>query len=476
MKSKIILILAIILLFSIDLPAQPLFYGGCWLRDTDGRYFNPKGFVVNLEDGKGNIEYPLNDYKRMVRYGANVQVIRIAIGQLAGLEGEVERSSYLNRIDDRVQFAKSVGLKTIFKMTIYGLKDFNHQWETIFQPNGINRKKLFIAWEQIWKHYADDSSVIGYDLLNEAFRQNGGKSLRTYEDVTHSSLIPLYKELIQKMAAISPDKWAIYQPLLVDEGDRGKTGDGLDGLPMWHMQMPKVHDRMIYAPHGYFAKSEMHTQAVKQHLKDALASGAALMMGEWGRQTYTVNDTCLTNQLAYTQLYAEAANIFDNAGIGMIKSWFGGTRSYNSKTGGLTWYIFSDTTATGTSERKYIVDVISRPFPSYMAGCKVENYGFNFTNRTFTMQFTINDFPKGDSEIYVPEDRHYPDGFTIILDDKIVFVRDKTQPTGLKTINLYSENSNHKFHYSIENQRLVISGWGLNKGLHRIKIIPGLFQ
>jgi endoglycosylceramidase len=475
MKYSILTIVIISLITFSPLVAQPLFYGGCWLKDTDGRYFNPKGFVVNLEDGKGKIEYSLNDYRRMIRYGANVQVIRIAIGQLAGLQGNEERNSYLERIDDRVEFARLVGMKTIFKMTVYGLKDFNHQWETIFQPNGENRKNLFIAWEQIWKKYANDPTVIGYDFLNEAFRQHHGVTLRTYEDITQNSLIPLYKELIHRMAAISQDKWAIYQPLLIDQGDRGKTGDGLDGLPMWHMQMPQIHDRMIYAPHGYFAESSMHARAVEKHLKDAAASGAALMMGEWGRQTYTINDTSLAHQFAYTQLYAEVANIFDNAGMGLIKAWFGGTRSYNSKRGGLTWYIFSDTTATGNAERKYIVDVISRPYPLFMAGCRVNNYGYSFTNRTFSMQFTINDYPKGNSEIYIPEERHYPDGFTVILNNNVVFVRDRMQSSGLLPVEGTDKEEKRGYFYDAENQRLIIKDWDLNEGVHVLKIIPGIF-
>ena len=96
---------------------------------------------------------------------------------------------------------------------------------------------------------------------------------------------------------------------------------------MWHMQMPHVYDRMIYAPHGYFAKSEQHAQAVKLHQKEAAASDAALMMGEWGRQTYMENDTNLAAQLECTRLYAEVAHIFDAAGMGLTKAWFHGDAS-----------------------------------------------------------------------------------------------------------------------------------------------------
>ena len=307
--------------------SKPLHYGGCWLREADGRYFNPKGFVVVMEDNVGRIEYKADDYRRMVRYGANTQVIRIGIGVLAGLDGAAARESYLQSIDTRVRLGKQAGLHTIFKMTVYGLKGFDHRWETIYRADGEHRQHLFDAWDAIWQKYATEPSVVGFDLLNEPYCDQSTSPIRTYDDVTRNSLIPLHTTLIKQMAAICPDKWAIYQPLLVSGKDRVKTGDGFEGLPMWHMQMPHVYDRMIYAPHGYFAKSEQHAQAVKLHQKEAAASDAALMMGEWGRQTYMENDTNLAAQLECTRLYAEVAHIFDAAGMGLTKAWFHGDAS-----------------------------------------------------------------------------------------------------------------------------------------------------
>ena len=45
------------------------------IRDEDGRHVIPRGFVINTEDSKGPIYYTPSDYHRMVKMGANFQVI-----------------------------------------------------------------------------------------------------------------------------------------------------------------------------------------------------------------------------------------------------------------------------------------------------------------------------------------------------------------------------------------------------------------
>jgi len=81
---KRIAILAAILLgtlpASTHAEADP---GNAVIRDAQGREIVLGGYVVLTEDGKGNIQYTPDDYRRMVRMGANFQVIRATLGRLA---------------------------------------------------------------------------------------------------------------------------------------------------------------------------------------------------------------------------------------------------------------------------------------------------------------------------------------------------------------------------------------------------------
>jgi len=464
-------LLTLILTAHAGAEGEPLHYGGCWLKEADGRYFNPKGFVVVMEDNAGDFEYSAEDYRRMVRYGANTQVIRISIGPLAAHASEAARARYLERVDHRVRLAKAAGIRTLFKMTVYGLRRFGGKWESIYRADGENRRHLFAAWGIIWRKYAGEPSVVGFDLLNEPFREHGTSPLRTYEDVVQTSLIPLYSALIKEMAAICQDKWAIYQPLLVDIEDRKNHP-----LPCLPIAMPRVHDRMIFAPHGYFETAAQHQSAVQRHQEEVKSSGAALMMGEWGRQTYDVNDTDLTAQLNYTKLYAEIARIFDAAGMGLIKPWFTGTRVTLtlSKSKPLTWSVFSDATPTGSAERKYIMDVIARPFPLCVGGATVQSYGYEFTSRIFTLTITRSEPSRGLSEIYVPEDRHYPDGFSVLYNGDVALARDRSQPSGLRILRAPASFDSGRFRFDAERQRLLVDGWSPGEGQQVLRILPGI--
>lgn len=425
----------------------------CWLPDGQGRYFLPRGYVTLTEDGALPVSYTADDYQRMLRYGANCQVVRLALGKLGGWPGHELQEEYLEQIDGMVRLAREAGMKTAFKMTVYGIKGFgkNKGWDKLLGSHG-HQQQLAKAWETIWIRYKNDPSVFGYDLLNEPFR---GSLDESYEQVTNARLIPLYRELIDRLQKTSPGKWAMYQPLLLDPSDRGPGK-----LPMVPMDMPIGRQRIIFAPHGYFPNAKLHVKAVERHLREAELSGARLMMGEWGRQTYTKNDASLEEQLKYQLLYAELASLFDSHHMGTIKPWFIGTRH----AGEFTWAIFSDATATGSVERKFIVDVIARPFPLTVAG-RVTSFGYDFTSRTLTVDL-VPDRKRGPSEIFIGENRHYPDGFTVLYNGDVVLVYESDTKAPVA-------NDSEAFRFDPGSQRLFVTRWPGTADCGRLEIKPG---
>jgi len=57
------------------------------LRDENGRHVIPRGFVVVTSYRGIDIDFDAEDYHRMVRLGANSQVIRLELGKLSTFDG-----------------------------------------------------------------------------------------------------------------------------------------------------------------------------------------------------------------------------------------------------------------------------------------------------------------------------------------------------------------------------------------------------
>jgi len=101
------------------------------LRDELGRHIIPRGFVVNTNDHKGEVYFNSDDYARMVRMGANTQVIRLELGKVSKFPGGKVEPNYLKKLDTLVNLGRNSGIKTVFKMTVYGVDKF--VWESFWQ-------------------------------------------------------------------------------------------------------------------------------------------------------------------------------------------------------------------------------------------------------------------------------------------------------------------------------------------------------
>jgi hypothetical protein len=381
-----------------------------FIPDEQGREIVPGGFVAITEDRKGVIRYTPDDYRRMVRMGANFQVIRVSLGRLGGWPGATADPSYLAQLDDMVRMGREAGLKTIFKLVVYGIKGFDTaQWDALWNNTRGSQDALLDAWRKIWIRYKDDPSVFGYDLLNEpklGLDPDEQKCVR-------ENLLPTLRRLTDAMHSISPGKWALYQPLFRDKGQ----GVG----PFTPMREPLGRDRAIYAPHMYTIDMKTMRQTLDRYEREAALSKAPLLLGEWGPSVALTVDSNLEKQAIYTKAYQETAADLDNRGIGGIKAWFCGSRSplenRKSKTK-YTWAIFSDTSPTGKTERKFLVDPLARPRPLVVAG-RLENYGFNFETRTLEMTLQP-DATLGGTKIFVSADRFYPAGFRVEIGEGLV--------------------------------------------------------
>lgn len=460
MKLKIILAFSIML--SLNSYAQ-IKHG---LRDDSGRHIIPRGFVVNTNDHVGEVFFNSDDYARMVRMGANTQVIRLELGKLSKFPGGKIDPNYLKKLDTLVDLGKNAGIKTVFKMTVYGVDEFI--WEKFWQNKKGEYDTYIDAWKIIWKRYAKAPFVLGYDVVNEPRKLTMDIS---YENLTNKYLIPLYQKIIDESQKINADKMILFQSVFMNKGEK------IDNNQYAEITAPINRKNIIFAPHIYQNNIDFIKRNMDRFDKESDMLNAPILIGEWGFPTFATTDTLIEGnlgQLKYRELYIRTAEVFDRMGVGSIKAWFLGNRTMqNFLPGGpSTWSIFSDKTDAGTVERKYITDVISRPFPQSIAG-DIQSFLFNHATRTLNLNIKA-DNTKGVSKIFIGANRHYPDGFSVILNDDFVMYYNPLKNIGLETYKCPVYGNPSDFIWDANTQKLIILKWPIDNKALNIKIVPGI--
>lgn len=430
-------------------------------KDEFGRSYIPQGFVANTKSMNKPIYYDLEDYKRMARYGANYQVIRVGLGRLGGWKGHELQKKYFDQIDDMIRLGKSVGIKTGLKLTVYDVKPFGEDgWDALWRNENGEHDRFIEAWKRVWNRYKDESAVFGYDLLNEPYLGR----IESYEICERDYMVPLYRRLMDELAAISPEKWALYQPLI-------KHGTGFS--PFADMHIPINRERIVYAPHIYEYKPEKIAARLDHYEKEARMSNAKMLLGEWGPATFQTWDDDIDKQLEFLRLYMATVDQLDLRGLGTVKAWFIGTLKWIGRDGDATWAIFRDNAVKGVDERKYIMDGVCRPRPLCVSG-EIENFNFNFTNRVFTMDYVPSKI-KAPTEIYIPANRHYPDGFRVEMNGEIIFelaLSSKTS-SGLKPVVTKKGKKLARLKWDGWAQRISFDDSKLHGKSIKLKVIPG---
>ncbi|WP_203257152.1 cellulase family glycosylhydrolase [Hyunsoonleella ulvae] len=458
-KFKLLLVFCV---FTLSLFSQ-IKHG---LRDDLGRHVIPRGFVMNTNDHKGEVFFDSDDYARMVRMGANFQVIRLELGKLSNFPGGQLEPQYLKKLDTLVMLGKNHYIKTVFKMTVYGVDRF--KWED-FWLNQNNEYKTYIdAWKVIWERYANNNAVVGYDVVNEPRKLYMDI---TYNELTKKYLIPLYQRIIDESQKINADKKILIQSIFMNKGE------AIDNNQYAEIIVPIKRKNVVFAPHIYQDNMDLVKPVMDRFDRESDLLNAPILIGEWGFPTFARTDTLISGglgQLKYRELYIKTAEVFDRMGVGSIKAWFLGNRSMQNflHGGPSTWAIFSDSTDAGTVERKYITDVISRPFPQTIAG-DIQSFFFNHATRTLNVNFKPNN-QQGASKIFIGANRHYPDGFSVLIGNETVLYYNPIKSVGLEVYKAPDRFDISNYIWDEKTQKLIVLKWSETQKSINLRIVPGI--
>ncbi|MFT5883609.1 MAG: endoglycosylceramidase [Arcticibacterium sp.] len=254
-------------------------------------------------------------------------------------------------------------------------------------------------------------------------------------------------------------------------------GEGIENNQYAEITFPINRKNVLFAPHIYQNKLDFIKLIMDRFDKESDLLNAPIFIGEWGFPTFASTDTTISGrngQSEYREFYIRTAEVFDQMGVGSIKAWFLGNRSMqNFLPGGpSTWSIFSDNKDDGTVERKYITDIIARPFPQTVAG---DIHSFMFNHATRSLDLVINpDNTKGTSKIFIGANRHYPDGFSILIDEDIVLFHNPLKNVGLEVYKSPIGIDPQDFIWEENSQKVIILKWPENRNSLNVRIVPGI--
>jgi endoglycosylceramidase len=433
-----------------------------WLTDAGGRQLLPHGFVTLTGDAAGVIRYKLEDYERMAALGANFQVIRIFLGKVGGWPGYKLDEAYIEQVGQMITLGRQAGMQTFLKLAVYDIAPFGkEQWQRFWTDLAV-QELLVRAWRAIFEHFKDEPALLGYDLVNEPIRGD----IESNEVFVRDHLVPCYRKLIDVLHEISPEKWALYQPPYEPPYIASPTPGR---IPFGRMEIPIERTKIAYSPHCY---GQDPAAFVKRYLTEAELSEAALFIGEHGNIIPESLDGNLDYQWAYQKVLIATVSEFDRHALGAIKPWFCGTR-FRLGRGKATWALLRGKSGASGPERKFVMDVLARPVPLVMAG-QVRSYSFNFATREFEMDF-VPDSSKGASEIYVPLERHFPDGFRLIYSRGLTLAYDPfSEIPGLRVVQNANQLDASNFQLQPARGRILVTEWDKGTGEATLKIVPGV--
>lgn len=425
MKKNFLFILFFILLFySCYVFSNNLLQDGIYIKDEYGRVVILRGINYSFEHqcsksgefAKKEIEDYKKDFLHIKSCGFNLVRLPVSWNCIEPVKEKINEE-YLKEIDKVVKIAKETGIYLIIDM---------HQWrwspkfggcgmpvwtcekfkdlleaESEFWKNELLKDKLINIWEIIVRRYKDEKIIFGYDLFNEPMLFNTEIDAKKY-------LYPFYKKIVERIRKITKTQIIIYEPYT--------WNPIFDKFINPELPYENICYSMHYYGYGYdypllaslYSGGKAGYQKIKEHINKAISYqeklNQPLLLLEFGITTGAPKATHYVKSIM---------DIYDELKISWC--WW----AYCKAKGDNLCLLEED-----GSEKKEIMDILSRPYPQFTAGNLI-NFSFDIDTKKFTIRYKPELKTKQPTIIYIPVNRHYKNGFKILSDNKISYEFDE---------------------------------------------------
>lgn len=260
---------------------------------------------------------------------------------------------------------------------------FDNFWD--YEGTHADLQEAYIgAWLTVIERFHDHPAVLGYDLMNEP--HEGSMASSEFE---RTVLPAFYDRFVARVRAVDQDGYVFYEPTAFMVNRGGPSNLGFVDDPR------EAGRRLVYAPHLYdpsvfLGDGYMGPQAIEEWEKNRTEEleerhPGPIVIGELGEGP--------------PDYHRDVLSMADRLGSGWMR-WVSDS--------------FFDAFSAGR-EPGDILDLV-RVYPQRVAGDPIE-YGYQPALRVFTLRFAERAGVEGPTEIYIPEARVYPGGWTVSVSD-----------------------------------------------------------
>ncbi len=431
-KSGIILSCMVLVFFlgSCGEEEKPTPLPGPWLHvegskvvDGQGREVLLRGLQLAAPKKPYTLWHTREDFQKLKEWGFSV--IRLAI-VWAALEPEpgVINDDYIEYIAERVKWAAELGIYTVLDMhqDLYSEKycgDGAPEWACLDEgiefeclspwPLNYYQPAVIRAFDNFWKNtngvqdhfvqvwvavaerFKDEPYIAGYDIINEPYYGSFGTLFGAPEfDIKY--LQPFYERTIAAIRKVDPYHIIFIEPNPLRDMGIPTYMQRFDAPNL--MYSPHVYDPYIVAFGKYSGNESFIRRSVNEIEEEAARLGMPWWLGEFG----TMRDDQVPGQLDYIGAFLD---LLDERLVGWLY-W-----SFDKSEG--------QTVLWPDGSEKPFLNLLVRPYPVFFAG-RVRKLSFSIEEKVFRLEFESKPGVTGVSEIFVPQKRHYPDGFQISTD------------------------------------------------------------
>ncbi|GHC92797.1 hypothetical protein GCM10007079_41440 [Nocardiopsis terrae] len=418
-----------------------------YVTDERGRALFLHGFNTSgsAKDDPDRLPWITEDDVQAEYDATGTNFVRLLI-QWQALEPErgVYDEDYLDAVDERVEWYADRGYNVLLDMhqDLYGRHtspeehsgngapawathndglpvESQEMWELVYLEPGVIRSfdhfwgttgehpELMDAYADAWGHvaarFSGNTSVLGYDLMNEPF----GGSLQG-ADFETGPLAELYRRSMSRIRSVDQDTWIFVEGQAV----------GVNwGLPSF---LPRLDDpregdpRIVYAPHLYALPMDLG-QSYEGDSRERIDTS----VDTWSRSVQLVGERL------------EAPIVLGEFGLDMsgagAPEFVGRVLAETETMASGRAYWSNDLDGWGPWEGRDeddrlvpgpLADVMNRPYPRAIAGEPLE-WGYDTDSGELSVRYTERAEVSGSTELYLPEDTFGTgpgDGFELTVD------------------------------------------------------------